>query len=72
MQISWPKIETSQVARLLPFIPFNASFMTSNRALKLMGPFLGPVASVAGWLLGFEANLQAKEESRKHKDMRSG
>lgn len=37
-------------SRLLPFIPFNASFMTSNRALKLMGPFLGPVASMAGWM----------------------
>lgn len=38
-------------SRLLPFIPFNASFLTSNRALKLMGPFLGPVASVAGWMM---------------------
>lgn len=38
-------------SRLLPFIPFNASFMTSDRALKLMGPFLGPLASIAGWML---------------------
>jgi len=39
--------------------------MTSNRTLKLMGPFLGPVASMAGWFLGFEANPEAEEDVKK-------
>ena len=41
----------SLAKRLLPFIPFNASLMTSDRALKLMGPWLGPIASIGGWMM---------------------
>lgn len=40
-----------QAKRLLPFIPFNASVMTSDRALKLMGPWFGPLGSLGGWMM---------------------
>ncbi|CAJ1341813.1 unnamed protein product [Effrenium voratum] len=35
----------------VPFIPFNACIMTSPIMLKALGPFLGPPASLGGWVM---------------------
>ena len=36
---------------LLPFIPYNASFITGSGATRLMGPWIGPAAGMGGWMM---------------------